>query len=333
MEKVDLLIDADPLIYRVGFSLEERVYYLSWSEVNWEHPDDPDYDFEHTAYVETAERRDRLATLLNLHPDETLSQLVPVPETSEMVVFGRMKQSIQDILDRAGAYLLEQNKEIGDVRLYLTGEGNFRDTVATTKKYKGNRDNASRPFWYRELRTYLVMHWDAVIVEGMEADDAVSIEQWGSEGNSTMICTIDKDLRMIPGYFYDYRTKKAEIITPKQGYLHFCHQMLTGDATDNIPGLHGIGKKTAEKILPSALATKKAMWSTVLATYTDCMEQRPEKYPKVPPEQYLLEQARLLWMLQYPDQLFTPPGTPDGSIKGFLENLPPGDSDAKELEL
>jgi hypothetical protein len=85
--------------------------------------------------------------------------------------------------------------------LYLTGEGNFREKIAVTKPYKGNR-KGEKPYHFDNITTYMVGNYDTVIVEGMEADDAMSIRQ--TREGDTVICTRDKDLRMVPGWHYGW---------------------------------------------------------------------------------------------------------------------------------
>lgn len=134
-------------------------------------------------------------------------------------------------------------------KLYLTGKGNFREEIATIQKYKGNRDNIAKPQFYSEIREYLTNVWNASIIEGIEADDAQGIEQWGHKDKSTCIVTIDKDLKMIPGYHYNWVKDEFSYINLPDANKFFWWQMLVGDRTDNIPGIHGIGPKKADKLL------------------------------------------------------------------------------------
>lgn len=137
-------------------------------------------------------------------------------------------------------------------RAFLTGKGNFRDAVATIKPYKGNRDPNHRPKYYKEIRDYLVDKYKAEVVEGMEADDMLGIVQWQHPDKSTVICSIDKDLKMIPGYHFN--PKKQEFIYQQMNdaNLFFLWQMMVGDTTDNIPGVTGIGPKKADKVIAAA---------------------------------------------------------------------------------
>jgi hypothetical protein len=157
------------------------------------------------------------------------------------------------------------NRAIGDMAVatgvsqyqcYLTGKENFRDQVATIIPYKGNREGQKKPSLYQELRDYLQSDWKAEVIKGMEADDAIGIAaydhfweeiQWPNK--KTIICTIDKDLNMIPGMHYNFVKKKLEYIDYETANRFFFQQILTGDATDNIRGLKGYGDAKAKKVI------------------------------------------------------------------------------------
>lgn len=101
--------------------------------------------------------------------------------------------------------------------------------------------------------------------DGQEADDEMGIAQ----EEHTIICSIDKDLLMIPGRHYNFVKEKHTYITPEEGLRNFYRQLLTGDATDNIPGLPRVGPKTAEKLLGDA-DTEDKYKEVVLAAYANC---------------------------------------------------------------
>src|SRR5512138_3812811 len=46
-------------------------------------------------------------------------------------------------------------------QLYLTGKNNFREKIAVSKPYKGNRLQ-EKPFHYKNLRAYMVGKWNAI---------------------------------------------------------------------------------------------------------------------------------------------------------------------------
>ena len=72
-------------------------------------------------------------------------------------------ESIQDKFDRG----LE-------MKVYLTGTGNFREQIAVTQPYKGNR-TAPKPLYLPDVRQYLIDMWGAVVIDGKEADDAACL--------------------------------------------------------------------------------------------------------------------------------------------------------------
>ena len=299
---VVVLVDADPLVYRVGFSLEQRIWYSQWVDVTDEG------DVMHTAKFYNAAARDEFCYLMNLHPDEVAHQLVPVPTDSEAIVYGRVKQSLIDIEKNVAEYLAVHGQEISEFRLFLTGGGNFREELATILPYKGNRDRSTRPFWYKEIREYLVNRWGAEVVDGMEADDAVSIVQYqnGDEAG-TIICTIDKDLENCPGHFYNYHTKEARWITFEEARLNFYRQILTGDSSDNIPGCYKVGKARAKKVLPE-YTSEWDMWTKVLEVYRENMEKYPDHHGDVSgATESAIQNAQLLWMLEEEGKMWEPP--------------------------
>lgn len=111
--------------------------------------------------------------------------------------------------------------------------------------YKANRKDQKRPVHYDYIKELLIKEWDAQIAYEQEADDALGINQ----DPFTVICSIDKDLKQVPGKHYDFVKKEWDDVTPEQGQLKFYTQLLTGDVTDNIKGCRGIGPVKASKAL------------------------------------------------------------------------------------
>lgn len=201
-------------------------------------------------------------------------------------------------------------------KYYLTGPGNYRDKLATIKKYKGNRDPLHKPFWYKEIRQYLQDRYAAVVVSGWEADDQVAMEQWQAPPETTVICTADKDLLMVPGLHYNYNKKVGTIISFKDALKAFYMQLLTGDTTDNIGGCYKVGKKKAAQIL-DGLEHDYELYAACLTAYETSLNKYGDVYKGLNAKEALLENARLLWMQQYPGQLWVPPGEPPAYLPGF----------------
>lgn len=165
-----------------------------------------------------------------------------------------VKYNITSAFDRMINKTLDFDKII-----FLTGKDNFRDNIATILPYKGNRKLARKPKMYRYIRDYLVDKYNAVIIDGMEADDGMGIAQMQNyhssehEGDTgycaSTIVACDKDMDMIPGNHYNPVKDKLYWIDEFTAYKNFYTQVLTGDSTDNIPGLKGTGKIGAANIL------------------------------------------------------------------------------------
>jgi DNA polymerase-1 len=177
-------------------------------------------------------------------------------------------------------------------KLYLTGSNNFRLNIAKTVVYKGNRI-APKPQHLPALRKHLVDEWGAVIVEGIEADDAVATDATWLGYNNSVIASVDKDLDQIPGWHYNFVKDIAYHITPEEGTYRFYKQILTGDSADNIIGLKGIGPVKADKILDEC--------DTEVKLYNACVQAYEGN------EERVLENARLLWLRRYEGQMWEPP--------------------------
>ena len=146
-------------------------------------------------------------------------------------------------------------------------KGGSVDRVEMFEAYKANRDvtpeaiKIAVPYIEEILRA---MHIPIMVKEGFEADDVIGTlsKQAEREGYKTFMVTPDKDFAQLvsenifmyrPVFGGGYETwgvdevkAKFEIEDPLQ-VIDFLGMM--GDSSDNIPGLPGIGEKTAKKLL------------------------------------------------------------------------------------
>lgn len=164
-------------------------------------------------------------------------------------------ESIQDKFDRG----LE-------MQVFLTGKSNFRDAIAVTQPYKGNRTQPKPPY-LPDVRQYLVDMWGAHIVEGREADDTVAIE-YLKDPDKRCIVAIDKDLLQIPGNHYNYKKDNLFVVTPEEAARFFYVQLLEGDRTDHIKGLPGIGKAKAPRLIEHC-RTEQEMYQIARKLYAE----------------------------------------------------------------
>jgi 5'-3' exonuclease len=145
--------------------------------------------------------------------------------------------------------ILDQFPERKWYKLYLSGTNNFREELATIKGYKANRADQRKPRDYDLIRKYLIEEWEGEVVDWIEADDAVGIEQFKHKDKSTCLVSNDKDLNQIPGWHFNWVKNTFKYIDFNSANINFWRQMLEGDSTDNIPGITGVGPKTAQKII------------------------------------------------------------------------------------
>ena len=131
--------------------------------------------------------------------------------------------------------------------LFLTGSDNFRKTI--NPEYKANRKDKPRPKWLQACREALVLEWQAVVTEGIEADDAMGIAQCQAVHDDTVICSLDKDMLQVPGNHFNWVKDELQTVTPEQGLKFFWKQMIMGDVADNIQGIRGLGTVKAAKLI------------------------------------------------------------------------------------
>jgi len=150
----------------------------------------------------------------------------------------------------------------------VKGKGNFRKDLAPDYKSKRPELDQKIKDKLNYLHKYAVSK-GAIQADGMEADDLVSI--WAYEAMESkdeyVICGIDKDLLQIPGHHYNYGKDTWQLINEEEALHNLYLQCLTGDTTDNIPGIKGIGPKKAEKILAGVPLSRQ--WNKINAAWKE----------------------------------------------------------------
>ena len=281
-----LVIDADEVVYKVGFGSQRTDYFIKLGG-NTQGP------FQN--------KKAALEWLGDGEADEIYSEVTP-----------SSPHNMESNLRRVVNQIVYDNKPI-ETRLYLTGKDNFRIEEATLLPYKGNRKDNAKPIYYHEILRALKEEYGAIIVDGMEADDALSITSWSHQKKENptwevVIATQDKDLNMVPGLHYNPSSREIYTKTSDEAKYCFYHQLLTGDSTDNIPGVPGIGKIKASKILdPLLTASEAELYQAVLEQY-----QRAENTENLRAKlvgdklghERIEEVARLLWMQQERNQMW-----------------------------
>lgn len=181
--------------------------------------------------------------------------------------------------------------------LYLSdSEGNFRKQIDPT--YKANR-KIEKPKYYEKIINYMIDNWDAEVAWGQEADDAMGIKQIAAhkaeQANTTVICTIDKDLDQIVGKHFNFLTGKTYTIEEPEATKFFYTQLLTGDPVDNICGLKGIGPAKARLILKGC-TTEPELFNAAYNAYKSVYKNLAEEE--------MIKTGRLIRIRQYPEEMW-----------------------------
>ena len=160
------------------------------------------------------------------------------------------------------------NRERPDHLAVCFDRGGSKSRTELFSDYKANREETPEPITvaipYIE-KLLNAMHIPTVVKEGFEADDIIGTlaKQAEKQGYQVFMVTPDKDFaQLVSKNIFMYRPsrmgngieiwgipevqKKFEIEHPEQ-VIDYLGMM--GDAVDNIPGLPGVGDKTAKKLL------------------------------------------------------------------------------------
>lgn len=222
------LYDLDTIIFRGCFATEKKRYHAVF-------PSGTSYEFENKTQYNAWKKMGDWGEH-EVHCEHFVAPLEHAIQACNTIIEG-----CHNVLGG-----LEQ-------RFFLSGQENFRTAIASVRPYKGNRDPKQRPVHLQAVREYYVRYHFATICEG-EADDGI-----GSASNATScIITNDKDLKQIPGWHYNFVTKELKYIGKREAGLYFFQQLLSGDPTDNVPGIEGLGEAGAIAILDGCSGVREA---------------------------------------------------------------------------
>lgn len=227
------LIDGDIIVYRSAFACEQGKYDIFDTGGNL--VESFQYKCDVKNWIEEQQRCD-LEEQGESKEYVVEHQTVVTADSEEAKSIA--KCMVQDILlfNKANSY-----------DIFLSGGGStFRHKL--DKDYKAHRVRV--PVYKDVVRDYLVDTFKAEITPSThEADDLLGITQYNFDPYETIICSIDKDLRMIPGRHYNILTRAKSTVSKEEAMSNFLRQMLIGDRVDNIKGIKGIGEKKAKLIV------------------------------------------------------------------------------------
>jgi hypothetical protein len=219
------------------------------------------------------------------------------------------EQKVREVVDRFVNGIVERT-DCDGFELFLSGGTNYRNEIAVTHPYKGQRF-APKPYHWKTVGDILQEDYGAYIVHGAEADDALSVFA-RMDPDNTIIASRDKDLRIVPCLHYSWRCGESQPEIPVhrvdelgwisakayksggyklvgEGLKFFYGQVLAGDAIDNYKGCPGCGPQKAALALANC-SSELELFEAARGVYS--AKLGPEKGL-----QLLIENARLAWLL------------------------------------
>lgn len=151
---------------------------------------------------------------------------------------------------------------------YFVLEGHPKHRASAYKGYKSNRPTLPDSFWRQQREILKIMHSLPIIQirhPDYECDDVIAnlAKYHTDSGNNVIIVSGDSDFIQVFDSIDHNRIdiyhpiKKTFIERPSYNYLSW--KALRGDVSDNIPGIKGVGDKTATKIINNKELMKETL--------------------------------------------------------------------------
>jgi hypothetical protein len=288
-----VLIDGDMLVYRSAYSVQKTLYRIL---------------VDLPSKLEGVKTTEEIMTFNSAK--EAKLFIAASPDKGYYIETTQLSGSVQDVkkhIDEAISSVLFYTGAT-EYSVYLAKGKNYREDIATIKVYK--EDRPEKPILYEAARAYLIDQHLAVVTDNQETDDALGIMQrcYQEEGKyEPIIASFDKDLNMIAGLHYDFTNKRIYSVDVEQADEFFYTQLLTGDSTDNIPGIYRIGPVKAKEILKDCKNNVERYEAVLSQYYNACKNNKLKFQTTKTVEEIVLEIGRLLWIRRKPHEMWTPP--------------------------
>lgn len=265
MKKV-ALIDLDTPIYAASAAIEKRSVLVTHE------PTKLQKEFNtRTEFKEVLKAKDKLDKLSEY---SFLDKQDPEPIENACQV---LKVMIKKIIEQV---------EPDEVRYYVSGKNNFRDSLELPHKYKGSRANMLRPVHLSDVRKFATNKFKAEVCEYNEPDDAIVYEGYAVKqaGDKPILISVDKDCLAYSGLYVFNQNKPelGEVLIPDlgslwlddknkvrgDGFLWYCLQLQIGDKTDFFVPTDlcnaKFGEKSAYKLLKDSKTEKEALEAVLM---------------------------------------------------------------------
>jgi 5'-3' exonuclease len=191
---------------------------------------------------------------------------------------------------------VSENVFATESRIVLRGKNNFRHAVDAF--YKSKRNSGGIKKYADYIKDTALSFEMAIDSEGCESDDIIRIwaEELRAEGKEFIVCTTDKDLKMIPGKHYHLKTKQISEVSEHEALVSYHQQLLMGDAVDSIPGIWKMGPVKSAKALKDCV-TLESFQEVVINEYIKAYGDRW-------PEELTLT-GKLIHLWRWPEDYFS----------------------------
>ncbi len=247
---------------------------------------------------------------MRIMPDYTLTEILAVD--ADIVAYrvacvceDAPLSVLQNAVDEF-IHAIARDSGVTKMVMFLSDVTNFRYEVAKTKPYKGNRVNVVRPPLLAPAKEYIREKYRGMSIENYEADDCIA--SYMTQHKNVAHAGIDKDIRQVLGWHFNFVKRIWEHTNEDDSQLLLYRQICRGDTSDNIPGLPGVGEKTAEK----AITDPELAYLDTIRLYRNTFDNLSEakakrafgeewqKYIGMTPDklmEYLGEQTKLIRMV------------------------------------
>lgn len=253
-------IDTDPYVYSISHSLQPSCY---WVDGEW-----------HENYFDTLKL---LKAQERSKEDMEKEQFLLPPWEIKPRVNAVLNSVVKKLKAEVNTTLSIKVKELEWI---FSSKDNFRKDLDL--EYKGTRP--PKPRWHAEVRKAIKNKTQAWSMPSVEADDVIAYLHWDMFYNvgemSTVIAAIDKDFDILPGWHYHIRDSFLYYVTEEDAANKLKEQLITGDKSDNIPGIKGMAEKKAQKWMKENPTSSWEEFRELLITtlYKDQFEFPEDRY-------------------------------------------------------
>jgi len=158
----------------------------------------------------------------------------------------------------------KEKLQADDIVMALTDRANYRRIL--NPDYKSNRSKSRLPIILKQVKKWIIEEMDGQLWPNLEADDVISILATDKKmDEETIIVSIDKDFKSVPGIYYDFNKDETHHVSQEEADRYHLIQTLTGDATDGYSGVPKVGAVTAKRLLEK----EGYDWDVVKKCYED----------------------------------------------------------------